>query len=484
MNQNNDQEFENLFKRAAEQYPLDTDTANWDAVLSKLEESEKKKPFWLFTKRTGLTVLLILLVGFISSLVTGIIVWNNSNNENKKANTIQQQGKSTLPNNTTQSETELKVEKKIADEVYNKVVDQLNNQASKQIQAIKQANKAVTEVKKNKATGIQSFVQMEKSTAISTIDKNEKLAVTNSITPKSSTTKLIDEKSNVSNEGRNKLVIQNGTAVEAKQETASNGALLNKNSTINNSNTTTDEAVATTNSKPLLALNKAKIDTVKTTDSSSNITTKAVEKKKDSLGNKYFYAGLLYARDKSSIGFEPNKGRGYSYQLLVGYWLSKRLSFETGIHIEKKELYTTNDNYYKKVLSPVGTILWIESESRLIEIPLTVKYDMLNSKKHNFFGTLGISSYITNSEHLEYEEELNGVTTSEYLELEKRTSDLFASANFSLGYQYTLGKKLKFRIEPYINLPIKGIGKGEAPIVSKGVYLGLIYQFQKKMLKQ
>ena len=484
MNQNNDQEFENLFKRAAEQYPLDTDTANWDAVLSKLEESEKKKPFWFFTKRTGLTVFLILLVGFISSLVTGIIVWHNTNNENEKANTIQQQSKPTLPNNT-QSETTLKVEKKIADEVYNKVVDQLNNQATKQIQASKQSNKAIAEIKKNQANGNQSYAQLKKSTADIAKTNTEKSSSTNSIKGKSSIQKQIDEKSIVSNEGSTKLAIQNGTDVEAKEETASIGALSNKNSTINNNvNTTTDEAASKTNATPILAINKAKTDTVKTTDSSSNKTTKVVEKKKDSLGNKYFYAGLLYARDKSTIGFEPNKGRGYSYQLLVGYRLSNRLSFETGIHLEKKELYTTNDTYYKDVLRPAGTILWIESESRLIEIPLTVKYDMLNSKKHNFFGTLGISSYITNSEHLEYEEELNGVTTSEYLELEKRTSDLFASSNFSLGYQYTLGKKLKIRVEPYINLPIKGIGKGEAPIVSKGVYIGLIYQFQKKMLKQ
>lgn len=142
-----------------------------------------------------------------------------------------------------------------------------------------------------------------------------------------------------------------------------------------------------------------------------------------------------------------------------------------------------NDNYYAKVLNPAGTIVWVKSENRPNEIPIIVKYHMLNRNRHNIFGTIGLSSYITNSEHLEYEEELNGVTTSEYIELEKRTSNFLASANFSLGYQFKIRNKYQIRIEPYLNLPIKGIGKGDAPIISKGIFIGLIYNSPKKMLK-
>ncbi len=142
-----------------------------------------------------------------------------------------------------------------------------------------------------------------------------------------------------------------------------------------------------------------------------------------------------------------------------------------------------NDNYYAKVLNPAGTIVWVKSENRPNEIPIIVKYHMLNRNRHNIFGTIGLSSYITNSEHLEYEEELNGVTTSEYIELEKRTSNFLASANFSLGYQFKIRNKYQIRIEPYLNLPIKGIGKGDAQIISKGIFIGLIYNSPKKMLK-
>ena len=38
-------EFESLFQRASEHYPLNTDSANWNAVLEKLEKEGNQKRF-------------------------------------------------------------------------------------------------------------------------------------------------------------------------------------------------------------------------------------------------------------------------------------------------------------------------------------------------------------------------------------------------------------------------------------------------------
>lgn len=118
MNQNQDKEFENLFKRAAEHYPLDTESADWDSVLSRLNEKEERKPFAFFNRRNTTVLLLLLTVGIISSLVTGLIVWNKAGQQNNN---------SLIKKKIPAADSITGREKKIADQVYRKVIESLEN---------------------------------------------------------------------------------------------------------------------------------------------------------------------------------------------------------------------------------------------------------------------------------------------------------------------------------------------------------------------
>ena len=56
-------EFENLYKKAAENFPLKADDASWQSVLSALEEDDKKTPFYF--NRNFILGLLLVLVSFL-----------------------------------------------------------------------------------------------------------------------------------------------------------------------------------------------------------------------------------------------------------------------------------------------------------------------------------------------------------------------------------------------------------------------------------
>ncbi len=45
--------------------------------------------------------------------------------------------------------------------------------------------------------------------------------------------------------------------------------------------------------------------------------------------------------------------------------------------------------------------------------------------------------------------------------------------NVSVGYNRTLNKVGTLRIEPYLKIPIKGIGIGNLPITSTGLNIGI-----------
>ena len=53
------------------------------------------------------------------------------------------------------------------------------------------------------------------------------------------------------------------------------------------------------------------------------------------------------------------------------------------------------------------------------------------------------------------------------------STNLLAVANFSVGYNRALRQNITLRIEPYIKIPLKGVGIGSLPIMSTGLNIGI-----------
>ena len=53
------------------------------------------------------------------------------------------------------------------------------------------------------------------------------------------------------------------------------------------------------------------------------------------------------------------------------------------------------------------------------------------------------------------------------------STNFLAVANFAVGYNKTLKKNISLRLEPYIKIPLKGIGFGSLPIMSTGLNIGV-----------
>ncbi len=423
-------EFESLFQRASEHYPLNTDSANWNAVLEKLEKEGNQKGL-LFKKR-----LLYLLILLVISILSAFLMHLYKNGQEQSKNLI-------VPTLKEQKESETKMLKKITDAVYEKVIDSIHqNELNKKENIVATLNKQTnTKTKKS----IQPF----KVPIVLKLKTQELLSPNNQsmVSTSQEPLKLATQKSStnsVPNYQETKIVTENKTDLV--------------------------EAVA----------KHTNADSTTTTESNQLVINAPVIKIKKAPFNKYFYTGAMFATDKSSINFEASKGLGYSMALVLGYQFSKRFSIETGIHIEKKEYYTKGEHFDKSILPATGNILWIESENKLIEIPVSLKTDFLNNQKHQLFGSFGISSFLVNNESYEYEEEINGVIQSEYVEFTKNTSNLFATVNMSFGYEYKFKNRFRLRVEPYLNLPLSGIGKSKEPVLSKGIYFGLLYNFHKK----
>ncbi len=469
-------EFENLYKKAAENFPLKTDSADWQSVLSALEDDDRKTPFVINRKVLTLSMLLLL----VSMLYVTTLIKHQStlsDNINEKKQIVKQ--------DTEAQQQNSKLKQEITDAVYKKVYDSINSQK-------KQSTSNIEEAKKTSLSDIKKENKL---------DNNKSNYINNNITfntakqqkPKSINIKKADVKntSNKTKDASSNLNNYNLITNSNSPQTESSQAFLSKKSeysTITN-NVGKKQLNAVIDNINSETITVAKSDSIIKPISkilvvdSSKKPVASTPKKSTSIFSKYFYVGALYAFDNTSEKNEKHsneKGENFGISLLLGYRISPKISIETGIAYQNKEYYTSGNYFNKSILGATGNVNGIEAENNFIEIPLALKYDWLNKKQHNIFTTIGLSSYFVNKEKYEYDQEIGGVYNKQFVEFSTVTTNLFATCNFSFGYQFNFKKLGSLRVQPYINLPLKGLGKSQEYLVSRGINVGWIYNFNKK----
>ena len=126
---------------------------------------------------------------------------------------------------------------------------------------------------------------------------------------------------------------------------------------------------------------------------------------------------------------------------------------------------------------PAGMqVISLNSKSTVVEIPVNIKYNFLKKNKRNFFGTAGLSTYILTKESNNYRAIINGSQQKLTGNYSNNGNYYNAAVNISAGYEYKT-KKAIIRLEPYIQVPLKGIGVGSMPVLSTGVHVGIALPF-------
>jgi hypothetical protein len=114
----------------------------------------------------------------------------------------------------------------------------------------------------------------------------------------------------------------------------------------------------------------------------------------------------------------------------------------------------------------------------MIEVPISVKYNFSTQKKSGWFGTVGTSSYIMQKENYTYNYYYGTVGPVPHKKEYKNSSaNLFSALSISGGYTHRLGNFGEVRIEPYVKLPVAGMGIGKLPFFSTGLQVGVTRKF-------
>ncbi|HWB24643.1 MAG TPA: hypothetical protein VG738_04145 [Chitinophagaceae bacterium] len=236
-------------------------------------------------------------------------------------------------------------------------------------------------------------------------------------------------------------------------------------------------------------------DSVSTIDTQENTSVATIKEEKGKEGkkklvikiktlpHKYFYLGVVAGPDINSVKMQHIDCAGLSSGIIAGVQLSPKVSIETGLFYEVKKYYSSGQYVNKQKLGytdPDDVLKSVDAHGKFLEIPVIVGVNFANRNRHNFSISAGLSSYFTANENYEllYHRQ-SGQGRMEDRESREWENSFFSAIPLSVGYQLRLNTHNILRIEPYVKLPLYGIGKISLPVISSGIYINITHAFFK-----
>ena len=207
-------------------------------------------------------------------------------------------------------------------------------------------------------------------------------------------------------------------------------------------------------------------DLVKTEEKPAKPADKKKEKK-GFAGN--FGITVSAGPDLSFIKLNNTGKVTMTYGAGLSYNIKNRLTVRAGFYASKKIYSASPDQYH----TPGGNYPYlaaVDANCKVYEIPVSIAYNFAQRKKHNWFGNVGLSSFIMKKEDYTYNYKTPaGQSYNYYAEVNNQNKHYFAVLTLSAGYHYELSKRISFQAEPYVKLPLAGIGLGKINLNSSGL---------------
>ncbi|GAC1379515.1 MAG: hypothetical protein NVSMB45_01720 [Ginsengibacter sp.] len=413
---NENDHIEDLFRRAAESYPLKTSGSNWNEVASKLnfEKNKRDSPLVFFFNKNKflLSVLLLILIATSSYFLF------TTKSHPTVSSKINEKLAGSQPVETT-----IRKNKSINGNVAKPIKETALSDLIKDIAS-----------PLNYKTAASHLVYRDKKI------KNSKIAMSSVVTkPK---TENVDSTNKVEN---NETIFYN-TSIPLIEPYSSS-------------------IVSDFNSKEQRGLE----------DPSARQTIK--EKISHLAANKKWTLSFLAGVDKSNIKQQKYSNSGSSFGATIAYSINHWL-IETGLIFDKKNYYSDGKYFNPKVaINPYWKITSLNGNCSMFEIPLNIGYSLeLNSKNVIAFKS-GFSSYLMNREIYDYKYTSYGLTYPGTANYKSSIKNWFAVSNFSVNYSHRINNNTAFGLEPYLKIPVQNIGTGRMPISSYGLNLLISKKF-------
>ena len=129
-----------------------------------------------------------------------------------------------------------------------------------------------------------------------------------------------------------------------------------------------------------------------------------------------------------------------------------------------------------------GPIMGVDANCRITEIPIDLRYDILVQPAFSVFVSAGVTSLLMRNERYGYwyddpNRGLYSITRS----VEKGSSHTLSVVNVSAGVERVVNGRWSVQAEPFLRLPLGGVGRGQMRLQSAGVAFSVKYGLFKRV---
>lgn len=172
---------------------------------------------------------------------------------------------------------------------------------------------------------------------------------------------------------------------------------------------------------------------------------------------------------------------GIALGIGVNVPISGKLSVQTGLNYGSKNYEAKGYDYTFNNPNTVNIISGIDASCKVLEIPLRISYIIGENSKNKIDVNAGVSSYIMLRENYRFMYTPASGRQDRFLEEKNENQHYLSVIDLSATYNIKLkNKNFAFGLEPYVKIPLGGIGAGSVPLKSSGISLKLNYELNKK----
>lgn len=213
-----------------------------------------------------------------------------------------------------------------------------------------------------------------------------------------------------------------------------------------------------------------------------------------SLGNKVLRAeeqatigkqNKLYSRFSLAFILSPDisgwnsmraDGLGRSAGLNLEYFIQNNLSLNIGALHSLKRYYSYVDDQSGGYASPSPSFR-LDADCWVMDIPFNVRFYGINGQSGRAYISSGVSSYLMINEKYRLDNGSGGMGYPHEYEVKNQNQHYFGVLNLSAGYERKVGENWTVQVEPYMKLPLTGIGEHEINLRSTGIWIGIKHRW-------
>ena len=194
------------------------------------------------------------------------------------------------------------------------------------------------------------------------------------------------------------------------------------------------------------------------------------EKKNKTGIEKRLNVALTFAPDVTALKIRDIAGLGNSIGLNLEYFILPNLSINAGAMHSFKTYGAGEESYGGYV--PAATR--VDGQCWVLDLPLNIRYYFIHQNLGRWYVSTGLSSYLMLKEKYRW---YGGYGQEMQTDIRNDNRHYFDILNLGFGYERVLTDRMALQVEPYLKLPIKGIGEENLELKSAGVLIGLKYRW-------